>query len=154
MLLLKECEIVKRATFVTILAALLTLSSLTGCGQDSAPETGGGETTPNAAADTAAETESETELTRENTPDTLPADLDFGGEDICILHRAGDHDVQVEITAENTGDVVDSAIFNRNISVEDRLNVKLTYVGTNDEVHGIDQLKPLLTAAINAGDPI
>ena len=144
----------KRATFVTILAALLTLSSLAGCGQGSAPETGGGETTPNAAADTAAETESETELTRENTPDTLPADLDFGGEDICILHRAGDHDVQVEITAENTGDVVDSAIFNRNISVEDRLNVKLTYVGTNDEVHGIDQLKPLLTAAINAGDPI
>ena len=154
MLLFKECEIVKRATFVTILAALLTLSSLTGCGQGSAPETGGGETTPNAAADTAAETESETELTRENTPDTLPADLDFGGEDICILHRGGDHDVQVEITAENTGDVVDSAIFNRNISVEDRLNVKLTYVGTTDEVHGMDQIKVLMPAAINAGDPV
>ena len=154
MLLLKECEIVKRATYVTILAALLTLSSLTASGQDSAPETGGGETTPNAAADTAAETESETELTRENTPDTLPADLDFGGEDICILHRGGDHDVQVEITADNTGDVVDSSIFNRNISVEDRLNVKLKYEATTDEVHAGTLVNDLVKATVTAGDPV
>lgn len=141
----------KKATIVTILAALL-LSSFAGCGQGGEKETVGSEITPDVAANT--ETESETALTRENTPDTLPADLDFGGEDICILHRAGDHDVQVEITADNTGDVVDSSIFNRNISVEDRLNVKFTYVGTTDEIHGMDQIKVLMPAAINAGDPV
>lgn len=140
----------KKATIVTILAALL-LSSFVGCGQGGEKETVGSETTPDVAANT--ETESETALTRENTPDTLPADLDFGGEDICILHRAGDHDVQVEITADNTGDVVDSSIFNRNISVEDRLNVKLTYVGTTDTVHNMEQVKKLMQAAVNASDP-
>ncbi len=142
----------KKATFVTILVAMLLVSSLVGCGQGGAAETTGGENA--SVAETESETESETELTRENTPDTLPADLDFGGEDICILHRAGDHDVQVEITADNTGDVVDSSIFNRNISVEDRLNVKLSYVGTTDDVHGMDQIKVLMPAAINAGDPV
>ena len=146
----------KKATFVTILAALMIASSLTftGCGQGGSDETKGTETTPSAALSTDTEKEEETVQGRENTPDTLPMDLDFGGEEICILHRGGDHDVQVEITAEDTGDVVDSSIFNRNISVEDRLNVKLTYVGTTDEIHGMDQIKVLMSAAINAGDPV
>ena len=146
----------KKATFVTILAALMIASSLTftGCGQSGSDETRGTETTPSEALSTDTEKEEETVQGRENTPDTLPMDLDFGGEEICILHRGGDHDVQVEITADNTGDVVDSSIFNRNISVEDRLNVKLTYVGTTDEIHGMDQIKVLMPAAINAGDPV
>ena len=143
----------KKATIAMILVSALLLSSLAGCGQGSEKETVGSETTPSATADTATETETETELTRENTPDTLPADLDFGGEDIRILHRGGDHDVQVEITAENTGDVVDSSIFNRNISVEDRLNVKLTYVATTDEVHAGTLVNELVKAAVAAGDP-
>ena len=142
----------KKATIAGILAGLLLASSLAGCGQGSEKETTvGGETTP--GADTTTETESETELTRENTPDTLPAELDFGGEDICILYRGGDHDVQVEIMAENTGDVVDSSIFNRNIAVEDRLNVKLTYVATTDEVHAGTVVNDMLKAAVGAGDP-
>ena len=118
----------KKATFVTILAALMIASSLpfTGCGQSGSDETKGTETPPSEVLSTDTEKEEETVQGRENTPDTLPMDLDFGGEEICILHRGGDHDVQVEITADNTGDVVDSSIFNRNISVEDRLNVKLT----------------------------
>ena len=71
----------KKATIAGILAGLLLASSLAGCGQGSEKETTvGGETTP--GADTTTETESETELTRENTPDTLPAELDFGGEDL------------------------------------------------------------------------
>lgn len=144
----------KKATFVILITALLLSSTLSGCGQGGVKETNAGEYTPSAVTDTATETESETVLTRENTPDTLPSGLDFGGEDICILHRAGDHDVQVEISAENTGDVVDSSIFNRNIAVEDRLNVKLTYMPTTDEIHGMDQIKVLMPAAINAGDPV
>ena len=146
----------KKATFVTILAALMIASSLTftGCGQSGSDETKGTETTPSEALSTDTEKEEETVQGRENTPDTLPADLDFGGEDICILHRAGDHDVQVEITAENTGDVVDSSIFNRNISVEDRLNVKLKYEATTDEVHAGTLVNDLVKATVTAGDPV
>ena len=142
----------KKATIVTILVSALLLSSLAGCGQGSEKETVGSETTPSATANT--ETESETALTRENTPDTLPADLDFGGEEICILHRGGDHDVQVEITAEDTGDVVDSSIFNRNIAVEDRLNIKLQYEPTTDDIHNGPTTNDLVKAAVAAGDPV
>ena len=142
----------KKATIVTILVSALLLSSLAGCGQGSEKETVGSETTPNATANT--ETESETALTRENTPDTLPADLDFGGEDIRILHRGGDHDVQVEIAAENTGDVVDSSIFNRNLAVEDRLNIKLAYEPTSDDIHNGPTTNDLVKAAVAAGDPV
>ena len=142
----------KKATIVTILVSALLLSSLAGCGQGSEKETVGSETTPSATANT--ETESETALTRENMPDTLPADLDFGGEDIRILYRGGDHDVQVEITAEDTGDVVDSSIFNRNIAVEDRLNVKLKYEATTDEVHAGTLVNDLVKATVTAGDPV
>ena len=142
----------KKAAIVTILVSALLLSSLAGCGQGSEKETVGSETTPSATANT--ETESETALTRENTPDTLPADLDFGGEDIRILYRGGDHDVQVEITAEDTGDVVDSSIFNRNIAVEDRLNIKLQYEPTTDDIHNGPTTNDLVKAAVAAGDPV
>ena len=125
----------KKAVFSAILAGLMLASAvgMTACGQG-----GNEEETETKKTETAPESESEStddgEITRENTPDTLPADLDFGGEDIRILYRGGDHDVQVEITAEDTGDVVDSSIFNRNIAVEDRLNIKLQYEPTTDDI--------------------
>ena len=145
----------RKMIFVAILAGLLAASSLTGCGQNGGTETTGTETTPAAETEKKADTETaETELTRENTPDTLPADLDFKGEDIRILHRGGDHDVQVEIAAENTGDVVDSSIFNRNLAVEDRLNIKLAYEPTSDDIHNGPTTNDMIKAAVAAGDPV
>lgn len=128
--------------FACLLAALL----LSGCAGDVSEETAA-ETMP-----AAEEVQEETEITRENMPDTLPDDLDFGGKSVTILHRGADRDVQVEISAEDTGDAVDSSIFNRNILVEDRLNVKFSYVTTNDEVHGGEEVNALLKAAVLAGD--
>ena len=146
----------RKTTFAALLAGLLLASSLAGCGQSDAGETKGADTTANTntETETAADTTEDTELTRENTPDTLPDDLDFGGEDIRILYRGGDHDVQVEITAENTGDAVDSSIFNRNISVEDRLNVKLVYEPTTDDIHNGPTTNDMLKAAVTAGDSV
>ena len=129
--------------FACLLAALL----LTGCAGNVSEET---------AVETAAAVEevaAETEITRENMPDTLPEDLDFGGTAVTILHRGADRDVQVEINAEDTGDAVDSSIFNRNILVEDRLNIDFAYVTTTDEVHAGTEVNALLQAAVLAGDP-
>ena len=145
----------KKAVFSAILAGLMLASAvgMTACGQG-----GNEEETETKKTETAPESESEStddgEITRENTPDTLPADLDFGGEDIRILYRGGDHDVQVEITAEDTGDVVDSSIFNRNIAVEDRLNIKLQYEPTTDDIHNGPTTNDLVKAAVAAGDPV
>ncbi|MBR5870382.1 MAG: hypothetical protein IKZ09_05055 [Clostridia bacterium] len=74
--------------------------------------------------DTAAVTEpAETEPSYE--PDDLPEDLDFGGE---IVHIFGwERDVPEFTVEEESGDIVNDAIFQRNRTVEERLNVELTY---------------------------
>ncbi len=66
-----------------------------------------------------------------NYLDDLPEDLDFGGEVINIAHW--DHPfVTNELTADgSTADIVDVAIYNRNLSVEERLNVELNYIAGN-----------------------
>ncbi len=57
--------------------------------------------------------------------DNLPDDLDFGGKTINIYVR-GDN-LSTEYDAENDGDVVNDAIYKRNITVENRLNVNLNF---------------------------
>lgn len=57
--------------------------------------------------------------------DSLPNNLDFGGRTVNIYVR-GDN-ISTEFDAEATGDIVDDSIFERNSSVETRLNVDLNY---------------------------
>ena len=58
---------------------------------------------------------------RDAVSDNLP-DMDYNGATFTILNRTG---FEYEFTAEETGDVLDDAIYNRNITVEDRFNIKL-----------------------------
>lgn len=109
-----------KRTCVLLLAALL----LTGCGNSTAETTAG--ETDTAAAETAAP---ETETTRAQTKDSLPEDLDFGGLSMPILYRGCEADI-IEILQEEelTGEPVSDAVYNRNNSVEERLNVKFAYL--------------------------
>ena len=105
----------KQITATLLFCALL----LAGCG-DSTP------------ADTTAAAVQEQEMTASAGPrDGLPEDLDFGGTEVKIhagLWMGITSDPLSEYYVEEaTGDVVDDAVFNRNRTVEDRLNVKLTY---------------------------
>ena len=65
------------------------------------------------------------------TKDNLPDDLDFNGETITIIIRDGDNGVKtrnciMEMTVDElTGELLNDAIFNRNIAVSERLNVTL-----------------------------
>ena len=59
--------------------------------------------------------------------DDLP-ELDFNGEPVTIFYWNTDF-LNNELTADgSTGDIVDLAINNRNVSIEDRLNVTFNYV--------------------------
>lgn len=133
-----------------LLSLLLATVLLTGCGGGTVDD----EASPTPAEEGTAETISaaETEITRATTPDSLPEDLDFGGKTVTILHRAGDRDVQVEVWAEDTGDVVESSICNRNIAIEDRLNISFAYATTADEIHTGTEVNTLLRASVLAGD--
>lgn len=114
-----------KKTLSLILAALM-LSACVSCSESPAAQE---ENAP--AAETAAEPGADAEIVpeepegngRSNIVDTLPGDLDFGGKTLNILSRGGDLDTTTEFHAEEmTGDVVNDAVFQRNTSVDERLN--------------------------------
>ena len=103
---------------IAILLAAILASQLAACGSD-APAA---DTT-----DTAPVTEAET------TVDSLPGDLDFGGA-VIPMYVWGDPPAAEFYVEEATGDVVDDAIYARNLNVEQRLNVTFEFTerpGTN-----------------------
>ena len=122
------------ALFLTVI--LITGSVLFSCNanpqdmQNNQPDdSGSGEIT--AAADDAAENDPR------NIKDDLPDDLDFGGDELRILHRNGINgdfadgemfDFEVFVEVEN-GDIVNDAIYRRNKMIEERLNIKIKPIG-------------------------
>jgi len=78
-----------------------------------------------------------TETDRSQMKDTLPEDLDFGGESVRILARDDGLRLALDIfAAEDTGDIVETSIYKRNLAIEERLNVKLEPVFVSMDIHG------------------
>ncbi len=82
--------------------------------------------TEDAVSDTPAAEVVETEAETEFPSDNLPSDLDFGASSV---HTFGWEEVAITefFTEELNGDVVNDAVFQRNQTVEERLNVVLEY---------------------------
>ncbi len=140
---MKFCRI--KHTLCLIFAGVLLLSSCaTGekTPDSTVPETDG--------ADTVHE---ETEITRENTPDNLPSDLKFNGETV-IFHVRGDDSCIKEFQVEElTGEIINDAIYQRNIAVSDRLNVNLD-VAVGDGWEKYDNTVSAIRASIQAADGV
>ncbi len=116
-------KLTKKRTTCLLLAALMLSFPLTACG-DSKTVT---ETTPTETAPVT-ETETEGETDRSQVKDNLPADLDFAGLSMPIMYRGFAADT-IEVYAEElTGEPVSDAVYNRNTSVAERLNVAFEYV--------------------------
>ena len=83
--------------------------------------------------------------------DDLPDDLDFGGEEV-IIHVLGDAIFKQEVVAEEqTGEILNDTIYNRNRDIEERLNVKITpYIGAGWANYTDEASK--IRASITAGD--
>ena len=130
----------KHRTFSMILAALLAAGTLTSCGGD-APA-GSSDTT---AADA-------TSAVPETTRDTLDPTLDFGGETV-VIYCPNDLSI-VEFNAEQTGDVVNDAVYKRNIDVQERLNVNFEWVESVGLWANEQGWKGTLRTSITAGDAV
>ena len=125
--------------FSIALCALLAVCAVS-CGEtEDVPET----TTvaPQSEETTAEETARE---------DSLPNDLDFGGETVT-LYVANDLPI-TEFNAELTGDIVDDAVYNRNVAVEERLNVQLEYIMTPGLWANENEYKSAIRNSVNSGD--
>ena len=104
-----------------LLTLLLLAASLTACGDTAQTPT----ETEAPVSDTAAVME-ETEASPVYEPDDLPEELDFGGATAHIFGWEGSSNNEFFVEGEN-GDIVNDAIFVRNRTVEERLNLSLTY---------------------------
>ena len=128
----------KQTTAILLLFAIL----LAGCGGTEPADT------------TVAATDAQT--TAAGPRDGLPEDLDFGGTEVKIhagLWMGVTSDPLSEYYVEEaTGDVVDDAVFNRNRTVEDRLNVKLTYTWHETEWASRQEELNFYKSSIMAGD--
>lgn len=102
-----------------LLAALMTLPVLASCGGD------GGTVTTDAVTNSA-ETEAETidPNDRSQTKDSLPDNLDFNGRTFGVFcdSTARNEEFYAGL-GEETGEVVEDAVYRRNLSVQERLNI-------------------------------
>jgi hypothetical protein len=119
----------KKRLICLLLAALLSLTAvLTGC-SESTENSGEDKNTPTATNEPAAEgeAEAETEFTRAMVKDDLPDDLDFGGQEQIILARTKAWFEGEMFVEELNGETLNDAVYNRDITVENRLNVVINY---------------------------
>ena len=119
-----------------LLASLLLLGTLTACAtasDDPAETADGTQATAAAEEDTALR-------------DNLPDDLDYEGDEVIFISRDREGWTDREIWVERvTGEPINDAVFERNMTVEKRLNVKITNVPAKNDPNGTVEL------AVNAG---
>lgn len=134
------------------LALLIALSCvLVGCSEGTESSESNPSSESSATGSEAAE--AETELTK----DDLPDDLDFGGETITIHIRNGDNgnpegNCVMEMTVEDiNGELLNDAIYNRNLAVNERLNVEINPYVSYDWTRYGDSLAEI-RASINANE--
>lgn len=130
------------------LAFLMVLLSLASCSESSvnnSGETNSQGSTPTAGSET--ETEEETKRFLDDMPETM----DFEGRVMNFIVEEGGNGNMTElsiIAEEDSGDVVESAVYTRNINVSERLNISINLV---DVLLGGNQISPLLKQSVTAG---
>lgn len=134
---------------IILILTILSIAILTACSDNTASENPTLTTSSNSTEET---TVIDAETSRSQVKDNLPDNLDFSGTVIRILSRNNGTSLGMEITApENTGDVVIDAIYNRQLKVEERLNIKIEPLYVNQDIHGGDQINGKIRSAVLAG---
>lgn len=139
-----------KRTIALLLSLLMLLTAAVGCADN-----GAGESTTEALTDAGAATTTpvpETESPYDANgylKDRIPADTNFGGETVNVLYWSNAKNV--EYTAEDDGDSINSSIYYRNLAVEERLGIAFNWVGEKGD-YGQRQEFNTLIAADLSGD--
>ncbi len=131
----------KHTLSITLLFSMLT--TLAACGGESPSE----DTTASSLDTTTAET------TEEGVHDDLP-ELDFNGEKVSLfVTDYEDYNAFSYVyAAEQDGDVVHDAIYNRNNAVADRLNVEFEFIRHPFEYSTRNEMYTAVRTAVMSGD--
>ena len=121
-----------------LLLAAMLVPSMIACGGDNSASDA--QTTPAAEETTTVETEP-THDENGYLLDEIPEELDYDGREVNILKWNHYESVDFNVE-EETGDILNDALYNRNRTTEERLNIKLNF----PEVTGRDSGGALLNA--------
>ncbi|MBQ8510491.1 MAG: extracellular solute-binding protein [Clostridia bacterium] len=127
------------------IAALLLIAMLSAAACGSQADT---PVDPTAGSDTTTTTEAVTESTRLEAD--IPADADYEGYEFRVLSRAKagsweNYDIEIE---SSNGEVINDALYERNQTVEELLNVKFKQIPVN----GYDVKTPANTSIMSGSD--
>lgn len=131
---------------ISMLLLIAMLAGMTACG-----ESGGNEVTDTTAGDTTTAEPVETGIPEPELPVK-----DYGGEEFTFLSRGRTSYSYMErylIAEEENGEVVNDAVFERNMAVEEKFNVKLNFIENNDQTE-ITQLRSIVLAGDDGVDVI
>ena len=126
------------------LAVLLALSATVSCGDSGKPE-----------VTTNGDSSSKEEETTDNTVTDDLGDIRFDGEEFTFYLAFPVRTMDVE---EETGDIVEDAIYERNRAVEERLGIHLNFVksglgsGGGDQSTGTQQIRNFIMAGDESND--
>lgn len=128
-----------KQTLAWILLAAASVTAVSCGGGDTAAETGADVTD----AATQAVTEEDSRVA-----DNLP-EIDYEGDSVTILYR---EEVAYEFDTEQTGELMDDIIYERNLAIGERFNLILDYVGKPGLWANEKEYKGLITNTVLAGD--
>ena len=137
-----------RILSLLLAACMLCAAFLTACGEEQSDDLPAAAAT---AAETAAAVTSPAETDRASRPDGLP-ELDYDGATVNILYRKVPNLPDYEMTAELTGDVVDDAVYYRNLKVSERLNLNLSFSGQGTAA--ANEVPAAATNAVMSGEDL
>ncbi|MBQ8510790.1 MAG: hypothetical protein IJ493_12875 [Clostridia bacterium] len=137
----------KKQTISALLLLAMLASAVSSCGGSASS---GGNNTP---SDTTVPAET-TDPTRDANGfllDEIPAGTNFGGKEVNILIREAVANTEFFVD-EQTGDIVDDALWKRNQTVEDRLGVKLNFIAQPGEWADRKTFNGLIKQSVMAAD--
>lgn len=123
-----------KKTLAIVLAVLMLAATLVACAQpgDSVDTTTAATvdtTAPTGDTNTPADTTASADVTTEFVEDDIPEELNFNNATVSILYWSDVEKPEFEVL-EQTGDIVNDAIYMRNLNTETRIKVDLNFIGT------------------------
>ena len=131
---------------LSTLLLVAMMASLAACGGEAA----GGNDTTGGADTTAAPIDTDHDANG-FLLDSIPADTDFGGAEFNLLVREAKAPTEFFVE-EQTGDIVDDSLYNRNRTIEDRLGIKLNYIPMPGEWGERDNFNGAIKNSVLAAD--